>query len=330
MKVFGSISRLVSILFRKDSQDITLRPNQGTTYTAARDVQLPPGDAAHVLTSASSTQTLTNKTIDGDDNTIQDLALSSLKTEAGDANAVVLRNGSGAVVSALLVNANVDAAAAIAYSKLSIADGDLSIAKTSGLQTALDGKVDENAPITGATKTKITYDAKGLVTAGADIEAADLPSGIDAAKIADGSVSNTEFQYISTLSSNAQDQIDGKQADVITTQGDLIVGNGSGEAARVAIGTSGYVLTSNGTTAGWAAPATSILSFKTDWVTADTSTKVIAHSLNSLDIQVEIFDKADGQTIYVDSMVRTDADTLTLTASEAPGASGWRVVIHTA
>jgi hypothetical protein len=42
------------------------------------------------------------------------------------------------------------------------------------LQTALDGKVDENASITGATKTKITYDAKGLITAGADATTADI------------------------------------------------------------------------------------------------------------------------------------------------------------
>lgn len=47
---------------------------------------------------------------------------------------------------------------------------ELSYAKgvTSAIQTQLDGKVDENAAITGATKTKITYDAKGLVTSGAD------------------------------------------------------------------------------------------------------------------------------------------------------------------
>jgi hypothetical protein len=42
------------------------------------------------------------------------------------------------------------------------------------LQTALDGKVDENTAITGATKTKITYDSKGLVTAGADATTADI------------------------------------------------------------------------------------------------------------------------------------------------------------
>jgi hypothetical protein len=42
------------------------------------------------------------------------------------------------------------------------------------LQTALDGKVDENSAITGATKTKVTYDQKGLVTAGADATTADI------------------------------------------------------------------------------------------------------------------------------------------------------------
>lgn len=44
-------------------------------------------------------------------------------------------------------------------------------------QAALDAKVDENSPITGATKTKITYDSKGLVTAGADASSADLSDG---------------------------------------------------------------------------------------------------------------------------------------------------------
>jgi len=45
---------------------------------------------------------------------------------------------------------------------------------SSATQTALDGKVDKNTAITGATKTKITYDAKGLVTAGADATTADI------------------------------------------------------------------------------------------------------------------------------------------------------------
>jgi hypothetical protein len=39
----------------------------------------------------------------------------------------------------------------------------------------------------------------------------------------------------------------------ITTAGDLILGNGTNTATRLAIGANGYVLTSNGTTASWAA-----------------------------------------------------------------------------
>jgi hypothetical protein len=39
----------------------------------------------------------------------------------------------------------------------------------------------------------------------------------------------------------------------ITTTGDLIIGNGTNSATRLAIGTNNYVLTSNGTTATWAA-----------------------------------------------------------------------------
>jgi hypothetical protein len=134
MKLFGSLKELVSAVFRKDSQEITLRPSQTTTYTAARDVQLPPGDTAHTLVSATSTQTLTNKTIDGDDNTVQDLPITVLKTVLADANKPLVRDGSGVPTSALLVNANIDAAAAIAATKL--ADGSVDNTEFQRLGTA--------------------------------------------------------------------------------------------------------------------------------------------------------------------------------------------------
>jgi hypothetical protein len=83
--------------------------------------------------------------------------------------------------------------------------------KTASIATILGyTPVASNAAITGATKTKITYDSKGLVTAGADIAASDLPSGIDATKIADGSVSNTEFQYLDGVTSAIQTQLNNK------------------------------------------------------------------------------------------------------------------------
>ena len=43
----------------------------------------------------------------------------------------------------------------------------------------------------------------------------------------------------------------GGSSSPVTTEGDVIVGNSSGEEARLAIGTNGQVLTSNGTTASW-------------------------------------------------------------------------------
>lgn len=85
MKIFGSWSELLQIVWRKNSQNVTLRPNQATTYTASRDIQLPPGDADHVIVSASSTQTLTNKTIDADGtgNSISNIDDGNIKAAAG-------------------------------------------------------------------------------------------------------------------------------------------------------------------------------------------------------------------------------------------------------
>lgn len=49
-------------------------------------------------------------------------------------------------------------------------------------KTAADGKVAKNADITAGTACKITYDAKGLVTAGAALEVSDLPDKIPFSK----------------------------------------------------------------------------------------------------------------------------------------------------
>lgn len=64
-----------------------------------------------------------------------------------------------------------------------IANGNVSNAEfqtldgvTSSIQSQLNSKVDANGAITGSTRTKITYDSKGLVTSGADLTFADLPT----------------------------------------------------------------------------------------------------------------------------------------------------------
>lgn len=60
-----------------------------------------------------------------------------------------------------------------------------------------------------------------------------LAGSIDATKLVDGSVSNTELQYINSLTSNAQTQIDAKQASLVsgtnikTINGNSILGSGN-------------------------------------------------------------------------------------------------------
>ena len=52
------------------------------------------------------------------------------------------------------------------------------------------------------------------------IQAGDLPTGIDAANIADGSVSNTEYQYLNGVTSAIQTQLGAKAADSIVLKKD--------------------------------------------------------------------------------------------------------------
>lgn len=86
------------------------------------------------------------------------------------------------------------------------------------LTTTVNGKVTANANITAGTKCKITYDAKGLVTAGADLTASDIPtlatskiSGLDAAL--NGKVPTTRTVNSKPLS-----------ADVVLTGADIEAG----------------------------------------------------------------------------------------------------------
>ena len=85
-----------------------------------------------------------------------------------------------------------DAKLATGIDAAKLADGSVSNTEfqylngvSSAIQTQLDGKVDENPAITGATKTKITYDAKGLVTAGADATTADIADSTDKRYVTD-------------------------------------------------------------------------------------------------------------------------------------------------
>lgn len=78
-------------------------------------------------------------------------------------------------------------------------------------QTALNTKITANAAIVAATKTKITYDTKGLVTSGADATTADIADSTNKRYVTDAQLTvisntsgtNTGDQDLSTLALKA-------------------------------------------------------------------------------------------------------------------------------
>lgn len=120
-------------------------------------------------------------------------------------------------------------------------------------QDALNAKVTANAAISPATKPKITFDAKGLVTSGDLLDETDIPTGINANKIGTGVVSTTEFEYLNGVTSAIQTQIDAKQATLVsgtnikTINGATVLGAGDITiAGNPPSGVSGAIQFSNG------------------------------------------------------------------------------------
>lgn len=179
MKIFGSISRLVSILFRQNSQDITLRPNQSTTYTAARDIQLPVGDADHELVGKAASQTLTNKSMSGDANTFSNIGISSLKTVLDDADKVIIRDVNGAVISSQISNIHIASGAAINFNKMESLTANRVLVSNGGgivsVSTVTKAELDYLSGVTSNVQSQIdalsSSSSGALASAIADIEA---------------------------------------------------------------------------------------------------------------------------------------------------------------
>lgn len=365
MKLYGSLSRLVSILFRKNSQDITVRPNQATTYTAARDVQLPPGDADHVLVSANSTATLTNKTFDADGtgNSITNIENADIKAGA---NIDAAKLGTG-VVSTTEFNyldgvtsalqGQIDAKASITYvdnlvQGLSWKNSVRAATTTNGtLATAYENgdTIDGVVLATGdriLLKDQTASENNGIYTvnaSGAPTRALDMNSALEfsgsAVFVREGTA-NADKAWVETLevvtvgtdpvaftqfsgSANAATRnLDNLTVTSLAT-GSLLVGTSTTQVSNLAIGASGAYLKSNGTTASWVDD-----SFEATWTTGDGTTKAVTHSLGTKDVQVLVYDQTDDSEILVDSVVHTSTSVVTLTSSEAPGGSSWRVLIR--
>lgn len=114
---------------------------------------------------------------------------------------------------------------------LDIVNGQSASASQKGFLTSTDWtifntKISANTAITGATKTKITYDSKGLVTSGADATTADIADTTNKRYQTDTQQTNND------ATSSIQTQLNNKQATLVsatnikTVNGTTLLGSG--------------------------------------------------------------------------------------------------------
>jgi len=177
-----------------------------TTIDNAADV-LPIVDTSATTTKkVTPTQLKTSLALNNVDNTSDaNKPVSSATQSALNAKQDTLVSGTNIKTvngTSVLGSGNIAISSAVAWGGVT---GTLS--NQTDLQTALNGKVDENTAITGATKTKVTYDQKGLVTAGADATTADIASSTDKRYVTDAQlvvVGNTSGTNTGDNATNSQ------------------------------------------------------------------------------------------------------------------------------
>ena len=192
------------------SGDVTLNVIGGTGIDAnANDIAIDS-----TVTTLTGSQTLTNKILTSPTLTspVINTAISGTAFKDEDN---MSSDSATAVASQQSIKAYVDTQVA------TIPTGDITevVAGTGLSGGGTSGAVTLNAEVSASstnTFTNKTIDADGTGNSITNIEDANIKAAaaIDATKIADGSVTSTEFQFINSLSSNAQTQIDAKQATI--------------------------------------------------------------------------------------------------------------------
>ena len=276
-----------------DSQSLTFAGTGIDTTVSGFTVTHAIDSTVATLTGS---QTLTNKT----------LTSPVINTPTGD---VVTKTGSQTLTNKTINASN--------NTLSNIANGSLSNSTVSygGISIALGG--------TDATPAFNLVDATGYTGSAitGTIGNSQVATGIDAIKLADGTVTNTEFQYINTLSSNAQTQLGTK----LTASNNLSdIGTASTARTNLGLGTistqaSSSVAVTGGSITGIGSPSlnsdVAIKSYVDDAV-AGLRTRIIAECASTANVNLtnglEAGDSIDGVTLIAgDRVLIKDQSTAT-------------------
>lgn len=294
------------------------------------------------LSTLNGVETLTNKTLSGLSNTITNLRnqpslgfLNSgftttllpaqsgqvadidfqLPPNEGVSGQVLVTDGAGATSwTSVAGSGTVTSVGLTAPAELNVSGSPITASGTLGLTWANQSA---NTLLAGPTAGSATTPAYRLLVK------ADLPA-ITTDDVPEGATN--QYFTAGRISGKANVALDNLTVSGLASQS-LLVASSSSAVSNLSIGSNGNILTVVGGNATWQAPVPTVASSKSNWITADGTTKAITHSLGTLDVIVQLYDKTDGATIEIDTVVRTNTNTVTLTASQAPGAAGWRVLV---
>lgn len=198
-----------------------------------------------------------------------------------------------------IVNADVSASAAIAYSKLNLSG------------TILNADISSSAAIARSKLAALTA-SRAMVTDG---------SGNDSVS----TVTATELGYLSGATSAIQTQINTKLTNPMTTGGDVVYGGASGAPTRLANGSAGQFLKSNGGTSApsWSNPTIQLLAPSVQRLTSGSGTYGLSYYfiVNSANSTAGATYTNNTQTFTVTNTI-SSGTLLLCTSTGAPASSG--------
>ncbi len=205
-----------------------------------------------------------NSTIDFTSNNLRVKPLGITNAEISASAAIAY---SKLALTGSILNADINASAAIAYSKLAaMTSASILLGNGSNVPTVTAVTGDVTISNTGVTAIAAGVIVNADISASAAIAFTKMAAmTASRAVVSDGSgflvpatTTATEIGYVNGVTSAIQTQLNAKMANPMTTGGDVIYGGASGVPTRLANGSSGQVLTSQGGTSApvWAVAGT--------------------------------------------------------------------------